>query len=139
MNETTKLLPAEILEIFGTSEDMMGSVACEAIVALPSADRSEDRAIAAVDCVIRERRATRHSAPTPVARHMVEEILDVARFAPSGANTQPWAVYVLGGPVKQAVSEVLNWAHTSPAQGAYVPEYVYHSPEMPEQQQHRCK
>ena len=139
MNETTKPLPAEILEIFGTSEDKMGSIASEAIVDLPSADRSEDRAIAAVDRVIRERRATRHFAPTPVARHMVEEILDVARFAPSGANTQPWRVYALGGPVRRAVSQELSRAHSSPARDSHVPEYVYYSSEMPEQQQHRRK
>jgi hypothetical protein len=89
MNETTKPLPAEILEIFGTSEDKMGSIASEAIVDLPSADRSEDRAIAAVDRVIRERRATRHFAPTPVARHMVEEILDVRGSPPVARTPSP--------------------------------------------------
>jgi nitroreductase len=40
----------------------------------------------------------------PVARESVEQILEVARFAPSGTNTQPWLAYVLGGEVKKAMS-----------------------------------
>jgi hypothetical protein len=89
MNEMTMPLLAEIIGTLATREDEMGGVAREAAVERPSTDRSQDSAIEAVDRAIRERRATRHFAPTPVARHMVEEILDVARFAPSGANTQP--------------------------------------------------
>jgi nitroreductase len=34
----------------------------------------------------------------PVPRALIEEILGLARRAPSGVNTQPWEVYVLQGP-----------------------------------------
>ncbi|OOG51201.1 nitroreductase [Polaromonas sp. C04] len=34
---------------------------------------------------------------TPVPRRLIDEILHVARYAPSGTNTQPWKVYVLQG------------------------------------------
>jgi nitroreductase len=137
MDEMAKPLPAGIVGTFGTRKDKMGGAPSEAAVELPSADLSEDRAIEAVDRAIRERQATRNFAPTSVARRTVEEILDVARFAPSGANTQPWTVYVLGGRVKPAMSESLSRAHSSPARDSYVSEYAYYSSEMPEQKQQR--
>jgi nitroreductase len=46
-----------------------------------------------------------------VPRHVVEEILDVARFAPSNSNIQPWHVYALAGQEKAALSELLGRAH----------------------------
>ncbi len=58
----------------------------------PSADE-----IAAVDRAIVSRRSVRRFLPQPVARDVVEQILDVARHAPSGTNTQPWRVHVLAG------------------------------------------
>ena len=39
----------------------------------------------------------------PVSRELVHEIMAVARYAPSGTNTQPWNVYALAGAVKDAV------------------------------------
>ncbi len=51
----------------------------------------------AIDQAIRERRSIRVFRPDPVPRQVIEEILDVARWAPSGSNTQPWRVTVLGG------------------------------------------
>jgi len=47
----------------------------------------------------------------PVARHTVEEILAVARRAPSGTNTQPWRVYVLQGKSRDALSAKVCAAH----------------------------
>jgi nitroreductase len=43
------------------------------------------------------RRSARAFLDRPVARETVEEILDIARFAPSGGNLQPWHVDVLAG------------------------------------------
>ena len=45
---------------------------------------------------IRERRSTRAFLNKPVPNDTLREILDVARFAPSGVNTQPWRVAVVG-------------------------------------------
>ena len=43
-----------------------------------------------VDNVIKQRFASRSFTQRPVSRQTVEDILEVARFAPSGANIQPW-------------------------------------------------
>ena len=59
---------------------------------------------ASIDAAIRSRHSVRSFLGRPVARETVEQILEVARFAPSGTNTQPWQVYVLGGEVKKALS-----------------------------------
>jgi nitroreductase len=52
---------------------------------------------AAVDAAIKTRHSLRAFLPTPVPRQTVEDILEVARWAPSGTNTQPWQVHVLTG------------------------------------------
>jgi len=46
---------------------------------------------------VRGRRSTRAFLGRPVAREIVEEILDIAARAPSGGNLQPWHVDVLAG------------------------------------------
>ena len=43
----------------------------------------------------------------PVKRETIEAILDAARWAPSGVNTQPWQVKVVTGTLKQSVSEAI--------------------------------
>ena len=57
-----------------------------------------------VDDAIRSRHSVRAFLDLPVGRDVVEHVLDVARYAPSGTNTQPWKVYVLAGSVKEALS-----------------------------------
>lgn len=50
-----------------------------------------------LDRIIRERRSIRAFRPEPVPRAMIEELLEVARWAPSGSNAQPWRVTTLAG------------------------------------------
>lgn len=57
-----------------------------------------------IDDAIRSRHSVRAFLDRPVPRETVEHILNVARFAPSGTNTQPWQVYVLAGAVKAGLS-----------------------------------
>ena len=57
-----------------------------------------------IDDAIRSRHSVRAFLDRPVSRGHIEHILDVARYAPSGTNTQPWQVYVLAGEVKKALS-----------------------------------
>ena len=57
-----------------------------------------------VDDAIISRRSIRKFLPQPVERAVVEDILDVARRAPSGTNIQPWQVYVLTGEPLRALS-----------------------------------
>jgi nitroreductase len=67
-----------------------------------------------VDRAITSRRSIRAFLPTPVAREDIEAILDVARRAPSGSNTQPWKVYVLTGESKARLSESVLAAYDHP-------------------------
>jgi nitroreductase len=89
-----------------------------------------------VDGIIRRRFANRAFTDRPVTRQTIEEILEVARFSPSGANIQPWRVYVLAGAEKQKVSEALLRAHRE-AKDEHVSEYKYYSTTLPEPYQSR--
>lgn len=84
-----------------------------------------------VDQVIKSRFACRSFSDRVVPRHLVEEVLEVARFAPSGANLQPWQVYVVTGAKKDELSAVLLKAHEE-ARDQHTAEYQYYSSPLPE-------
>lgn len=63
-----------------------------------------------LDRVIRSRRSTRAFLEQPVARETIEELLEVARWAPSGSNGQPWRVTVASGSVAETLRERLGEA-----------------------------
>ena len=58
---------------------------------------------------IKSRKSIRGYKPTPVPKEVLTEILELATYAPSGVNVQPWEFTVLGGRVlddlKQALQE----------------------------------
>ena len=66
---------------------------------------------ASVDAAIASRFSARAFLPRPVERQAIEGILDVARRAPSGTNTQPWKVYVLQGASRDTLVEKVCAAH----------------------------
>ncbi|BAO89697.1 MULTISPECIES: nitroreductase [Caballeronia] len=78
-------------------------------------DRHAHPDASVVDAIIRSRRAIRFFREDAVARRVIEDILDVARNAPSNSNTQPWRVYALTGARKLALSEALRQAHDEDA------------------------
>jgi LAO/AO transport system ATPase len=84
----------------------------------PTADE-----VAAVDRAIVSRRSVRRFLPRAVARETVEQILDVARHAPSGTNTQPWRVHALAGEAKDRLCRAAAAAYDS---GEQAPEYRYY-------------
>src|SRR5215469_5978467 len=52
--------------------------------------------------LVQSRRSVRGFKKQPVPRALIEEILEVAKRAPSSMNTQPWHVHVLSGePLEQ--------------------------------------
>jgi nitroreductase len=55
---------------------------------------------------LRARISTRDFLDTPLTEDLVREILDVARFAPSGGNLQPWRVIAVAGAERRAVTEL---------------------------------
>lgn len=66
-----------------------------------------------------------------VERSKIEHILDIARRAPSGTNTQPWKVYVLQGASRDALVQKVCAAHDAiylnPALAVeYSEEYDYY-------------
>jgi len=50
---------------------------------------------------IRVRRSVRRVLPDPVSPETVEEVLDAARWAPSGLNNQPWRFLIVRSPEKR--------------------------------------
>ncbi len=82
---------------------------------------------AAVDSAITSRRSMRAFLPTPVPRATIEDILSVASRAPSGTNTQPWAVHVLTGAAKAALSKDIRAAFDNPEERAkHTEAYAYY-------------
>lgn len=80
-----------------------------------------------VDAAIIGRRSVRAYLSRTVAREVVDDILSIARQAPSGTNIQPWKVYVLGGEPKAELERRLTAAHDDPEQAAkHTEEYAYY-------------
>ena len=78
-----------------------------------------------VTAAITTRHSIRAFLSTPVPRKVVEDILSVARRAPSGTNMQPWWVYVVTDDGKNRLSDTLLKAHDGGA-SAWTPEYQYY-------------
>jgi|TARA_B100001939_G_scaffold190384_1_gene163858 nitroreductase len=58
---------------------------------------------------IKARQSIRSFKNQDVSREIIEKILEISRFAPSGGNTQPWKIYVLNKKMmKKLESTVLN-------------------------------
>ena len=86
---------------------------------------------ASVDAAIESRFSARAFLQKPVPRETIEAILQLARRAPSGTNTQPWKVHVLQGATLAAVSDEVRAAHdaiyANPQLAAdYREEYEYY-------------
>ncbi len=85
---------------------------------------------AAVDAAIKTRHSLRAFLPEPVPRQTIEDILEVARWAPSGTNTQPWAVHVMTGAALKRVAGRIQAAYLDPEQNAAnKEEYAYYPTE----------
>lgn len=63
-----------------------------------------------VDTAIKSRISTRVFKPDPLPEKLVREILDVARWSPSGGNVQPWKVIAVSGAARDKVIEVARGA-----------------------------
>ena len=56
---------------------------------------------------IKSRRSVRAYKPDPVPEEVLKELLEVARRAPSGTNTQPWEFFVLAGKLLDDLNHVI--------------------------------
>lgn len=70
------------------------------------------------------RQSTRAFTSSNVAQADIEQILNSAARAPSGANTQPWQVAVTRGKTKQRISDALLAARTAGSKAN--PDYDYY-------------
>jgi len=52
---------------------------------------------------VKKRKSIRGYKPEPVAKEVLEEILELAKWAPSAMNTQPWEFTVLAGDVLENI------------------------------------
>ncbi|MBC8243493.1 MAG: nitroreductase [Verrucomicrobia bacterium] len=79
---------------------------------------------------IRNRKSVRAFLDKPVPDELVSEILDCARWAPSGVNSQPWHVAVLTGKTKQQVGSALAKRRSDGVQAE--PDYRYYPKQIEE-------
>lgn len=74
---------------------------------------------------IKQRHSVRAFLDKPVSTDQIESILDIARQAPSGANTQPWQVAVVRGETRiklqQAILTTFENGAKPPADYEYYP------------------
>lgn len=49
------------------------------------------------ETLVAERRSIRGYKPDPVPKHVIDEIIEIAKRAPSSMNTQPWHFHVITG------------------------------------------
>jgi nitroreductase len=62
---------------------------------------------------LKGRISTREFRPQPLAQQLLHEILEVARWAPSGGNLQPWKVIAVTGAERAAVVELARRSHAA--------------------------
>lgn len=55
---------------------------------------------------LRARTSIRAFTDQPVSKDQLEALLDLARYAPSGGNLQPWKLIIVTADAKQAVTEL---------------------------------
>ena len=58
--------------------------------------------------LIQSRISTRAFLDTPVAESEIRAILDIAKFAPSGGNLQPWKIHVVTGAARARVTAAVR-------------------------------
>lgn len=63
------------------------------------------------------RTSIRAFLPDAISREVVFEILDAARWSPSGGNLQPWKVIAVSGEARQSVIDVVTAALSDHPQG----------------------
>ncbi len=57
---------------------------------------------------IKNRRSTRKYKPDTVSKELLREILDLAKWAPSDMNTQPWQVTVVTGKARDGLVKIMK-------------------------------
>ena len=74
---------------------------------------------------VRGRRSIRHFLPDLVSADVLREVLDTARWAPSGSNIQAWRVIAVAGAEREAVIRMAREPRPDPARDANDPYPIY--------------
>lgn len=90
-----------------------------------------------VTTAIRERQSVRGFLKKSIPNELIIQILETARWAPSGVNTQPWQVAVLGDKTRRLISQAFIQARE--AKSPENPDYDYYPTEWFEPYQSRRK
>lgn len=53
-------------------------------------------------------RTTRAFKSTPVAEEVIQEVLELARLAPSNSNTQPWRIDIVSGAARDRLKQAIH-------------------------------
>ena len=72
---------------------------------------------------IRNRKSTRAFLDKPISEELISDILECARWAPSGVNSQPWHVAIVTGETKLKVGKALAKLRTDGAKARQDYEY----------------
>jgi len=72
-----------------------------------------------------QRISIRAFKPDPLPEVLLREILEVARFAPSGGNVQPWKLIAVAGAERDAVSALAKRALAEHPEGQVGERFVY--------------
>jgi nitroreductase len=75
--------------------------------------------------IIMARHSTRSFLAQAVDKKLIEEILTVAGWAPSGNNIQPWRVHVVSGAMRQRLVQAVCRVYDA-GDSSYRPEYHYY-------------
>jgi len=69
--------------------------------------------------LVKGRRSIRRYRPDPVDRDVIEKLLDIVRYAPTGMNTQlvQWQVYLDSAELGRLTAITVDWLYTLLAQG----------------------
>ncbi|MEO0443821.1 MAG: nitroreductase [Pseudomonadota bacterium] len=86
---------------------------------------------------LKARKSVRAFTEQTVSDQQITQILDAARWAPSGVNTQPWSVAVLRGQAKQQLQQKLEAAFRAGEPSSQ--EYQYYPKEWQEPYRSRRK
>ena len=65
---------------------------------------------ASASAILKSRISTRAFLDKPVPESEIRQILEIAKFAPSGGNLQPWKVHVVTGAARQRVIDAAKQA-----------------------------
>jgi len=84
---------------------------------------SQTTAPSTISEAIRARKSTRAFLATPIPEATLREVFELAQWAPSNCNTQPWLVHVASGTVLATLRQRLQAAAIDPSQ--HQPDFPY--------------